>query len=141
MKSIISKSLVIVLISAGLFSFSTKTGGEGFEIYLNNKVVLQQYGSDMDNVKSLSLKQNSAEDQLTIRYHHCGRIGKNRVVTIKDGYDKILKEFRYPDAVTPVSAMIINVRDILSLKKGSNITLKLFYSSTELPKGRVLVSI
>lgn len=140
MKSIISKPMALVVICAILSSFSPKPGGEGFEIYLNNKVVLQQYGGDMNTVKSLQLTQSSAADQLTVKYHHCGKIGKNRIITIKDGQNKVLKEFRYTDAATPVSAMAINVKDILSLKKGSS-TLKLFYSSSELPNGRVLASI
>ena len=129
MKSIISKPMALVVICAILSSFSPKPGGEGFEIYLNNKVVLQQYGGDMNTVKSLQLTQSSAADQLTVKYHHCGKIGKNRIITIKDGQNKVLKEFRYTDAATPVSAMAINVKDILSLKKGSS-TLKLFYSSS-----------
>ncbi len=141
MKSIISKTTVLVAICTTLFSFSTKPGGEGFEIYLNNKVVLQQYGGDMNTVKSLQLKSSSTTDKLTIKYHHCGKVGKNRVITIKDGQNKVLKEFRYTDAATPVSAMAINVKDILSLKKVSSSTLKLFYSSSELPNGRVLASI
>lgn len=141
MKSMISKTLTAVAICAAIFSFSPKPGGEGFEIYLNNKAVIQQYGSDMNNLKSLQLSQSSSNDQLTIKYHHCGKIGRNRVVTIKDGQNKMLKEFRYADAATPVAAMSVNVKDILSLKKGSSNTLKLYYSSSELPGGRILATI
>lgn len=141
MKSIISKTLALVAICTALFSFSHKPGGEGFEIYLNNKVILQQYGSDMNQVKSLQLNQASPDDKLTIKYHHCGRIGKNRVVTIKDGQNNVLKEFRYADAATPVAAMSLPVKDMLDLKKGSSPALKLYYSSSELPNGRMLVSI
>jgi hypothetical protein len=141
MKSFFSKSVALVAICTTLFSFSTKPGGEGFEIYLNNKVVLQQYGGDMNTVKSLQLTQSSPADQLTIKYHHCGKIGKNRVVTIKDHQNKVLKEFRYADATIPVSPMVVNVKDILNLKKGGHNTLKLYYSSTELPNGRMLVTI
>ena len=141
MKSIISKTLALVAVFTALFSFSHKPGGEGFEIYLNNKVILQQYGSDMNQVKSLQLNQASPDDKLTIKYHHCGRIGKNRVVTIKDGQNNVLKEFRYADAATPVAAMSVPVKDMLNLKKGSSPTLKLYYSSSELPNGRMLASI
>ena len=141
MKSMISKTLTAVAICAAIFSFSPKPGGEGFEIYLNNKAVIQQYGSDMNNLKSLQLSQSSSNDQLTIKYHHCGKIGRNRVVTIKDGQNKMLKEFRYADAATPVAAMSVNGKDILSLKKGSSNTLKLYYSSSELPGGRILATI
>lgn len=140
MKSISSKTIALIAICTTLFSFSPKPGGEGFEISLNNKVILQQYGGDMNTVKSLKLTQSSASDHLSIKYHHCGKVGKNRVITIKDGQNKVLKEFRYADVTTPVSAMAINVKDILNLKKRSS-TVKLFYASSELPNGRVLASI
>jgi hypothetical protein len=80
-----------------LFSFSTIHGGEGFEIYLNNKVVLQQFGSNMNNVKTLKLDQAVANDEISVRYHHCGRVGKNRTITIKDEQDKVLKQWKFSD--------------------------------------------
>ena len=101
MKSIISKSMLVLAICATLFSFRNKPGGEGFEIYLNNKVVVQQFG--------------------------------------KDAHNKVLKEFNYADVATPVGAMTVNVKDLLILMRGNN-QLKLYYSSSELPKGRMLVS-
>ena len=107
MKSIISKIMMPVVILVSLLSFSSKfpqgseRGGEGFEISLNDKVLLQKYGNDMNNVKSLQLNQSSPNDKLSIRYHHCGRIGKNRIVTIKDGQNKMLKEWRFTDVSTP----------------------------------------
>ncbi len=141
MKSFTSRTLALAVTVAMLASFTAKPGGEGFEIYLNNKIVLQQYGNEMNTVKSLQLNQSSADDKLTIKYHHCGKIGKNRVVTIKDGQNKVLKVFRFTDAPVPVSAMSVQVKDILDLKKGSNSTLNLYYSSSELPGGRMLAAI
>jgi hypothetical protein len=86
---------LLIALSSVLFSFSVKTaetffsnknnfGGEGFEIYLNNKLVLQQFGKDINTVKSLQLDQSVSNGQLAIRYFHCGQPGKSRVVTIKD---------------------------------------------------------
>jgi hypothetical protein len=140
MKSIISKTMSLVAIAATLLSFSPKPGGEGFEISLNNKVLIQRYGTDINTVNSLQLNQTASNDQLIIKYHHCGKVGKNRIVTIKDGQNNVLKEFRYADVSTPVAAMSLPVKDILSLKK-SNGTLKLYYASTELPNGRLLATI
>ncbi len=141
MKSIISKTMTLVAIGATLLSFSSKFGGEGFEISLNGKVVLQRYGGNIDDVKTLQLNQNSPNDQLTIRYHHCGKVGKNRIVSIKDGQNKVVKEWRFADVKETVSPMNCNVKDILSLKKANSSGLKLYYSSTELPNGRLLTSI
>jgi len=141
MKSIIIKTMSLVAIAATLFSFSPKPGGEGFEISLNNKVLIQRYGSDISAVNNLQLNQSAASGQLIIKYHHCGRVGKNRVVSIRDGQNNLLKEFRYADVATPVAAMSLPVKDILALKKGSANTLKLYYTSSELPNGRMLTSI
>jgi hypothetical protein len=139
MKSLFSKTMALSVLCAALFSFSPKPGGEGFEIYLNNKVVVQQYGQDINTVKSLQLSHASPDDKLTVKYHHCGRVGKNRVITIRDGQNNTLKEFRYNDATTPVSAMEIKLKEILNIKKTS--TLKLYYTSSELPNGRMLASL
>lgn len=141
MKSIISKTVLLVSITAILFSFTQNWGGEGFEIYLNNKVVIQQYGSSINDVKNLRLNQNQSNGQLTIKYHHCGRVGKNRIVAIKNEQNKVVKEWHFADEASAVAAMNCNVKEILGLKKGNEQTFRLHYSSTELPKGRLLANI
>src|SRR5712671_5628126 len=105
MKSIISKALSLVAISATFLSFSPKPGGEGFEITLNNKIMLQQFGNEMNTVQSLQLTQLSINDQLNIKYYHCGKAGNNRVITIRDGQNNLLKEFRYGNASSASAAM------------------------------------
>ncbi len=141
MKSIISKSLMLAITSIVFFSFTSSPGGEGFEIYLNNKVVLQQFGTNMDNIKSLRVNENSANDQLSIKYHHCGRAGKNRMVTVKDSQNKVLKEWKFTDVKDAYASMNCNVKDITALKKQTGGALKLYYSSSELPNGRLLALI
>ena len=145
MKTIHKKIMAITAllgICFTLYSFSPRWGGDGFEIYLNNKLLLQQFGNQMDHVKTLQLDQSFYNDQLSVRYYHCGRVGKNRDITIKDGQNKILKEWRFNDGAGNSAAMNCPVKDILSLQKGnSNNTLSLYYSSNELPNGRLLVTI
>jgi hypothetical protein len=139
-KAIQAMGLSALLVT--LVSFSATKGGEGFEIYLNNKVVLQQYGNQMDVTKTLQLDQRNAKDELTIKYHHCGKVGKNRILTLKDGNNKILKQWNFADAKEVLNPMTCKVKDILDLqKKNASTTISLFYTSSELPKGRVLASI
>lgn len=138
MKSIISKSLLLAIASITFFSFCSNPGGEGFEISLNNKVVLQQFGSNMDDVKSLRVNGNAANGQLTIKYHHCGRVGKNRTVTIKDSQNKLVKEWKFADVKDAYAPMNCTIKDIIALKKQNGGALKLYYSSSELPNGRLL---
>ena len=135
------KLLTVVAICAMLFSFSSPWGGEGFQIFLNNKVVLQQFGNDMNVVKTLSLEQTSPNDEISVRYHHCGRIGKNRIITLKDEKDKVLKTWKFSDASEPADRMACKVKDILGLKNSKGSILKLYYSSSELTKERQLASL
>lgn len=134
----------LFILSTVLFSFTKKAatsvfGGEGFEIYLNNKLVLQQFGSKMNDVKSIHLDQSDGNGQLAIRYFHCGTPGKNRVVTIKDEANTVLKEWRFGDTKTVEAKLCCNVKDILALPKlKSGNKVKLYYTSAELPGGRML---
>ena len=134
----------LFILSAVLFSFTNKTasslfGGEGFEVYLNNKLVLQQFGSKMNEVKSIQLDQSDGNGQLAIRYFHCGQPGKSRVVTIKDETNTVLKEWRFGDTKTTEAKLSCNVKDILALPKlKSGKKVNLYYASSELPGGRML---
>ena len=107
------------------------TGGEGFEVYLNNKLVMQSHGESINDVKTLDLKNSSPGDKLTVKYFHCGKIGKNRVVTLKNAANTVIKTFRYPDTQSN-SFMEVPLKDI-------HVPARLFYSSTELPKERALL--
>ena len=141
MKSIISKAMMLVAVAAALLSFTSKFGGEGFEISLNGIVLLQQFGKDLNTVKILKLNNVSASDKLTIRYYHCGRIGKNRTLAIKDGQDKLIKEWRFKDAQTTIRDMSCSVNDFFLLAKNGNHTFNIYYSSSELPAGRMLTKV
>ena len=140
-KTIKSYMLLLGLCVATLSSFSPMPGGEGFEIYLNNKLVLQKFNADMKKIPVLQLDKRNANDQLSVKYHHCGKIGKDRVITVKDEKNKILRQWRFADVSTVMGAMTCNVKEILSLEKLSANQLKLYYASTELPEGRQLVTI
>ena len=149
MKSITKNAVVIALFasaSALLFSFTKNRGGEGFEIYLNSKLVLQQFGNNMNALKTISLDKSQSGSQLTVKYFHCGRAGKNRTIAIKDANNKLLKEWHYPDVSTASvaaneQAMNCKVSDILGLQKNNASNLSLYYSSSELPKGRLLATL
>ncbi len=142
--------VLLFALSGILFSFSIKTaetifsnksnfGGEGFEVYLNNKLVLQQFGKDINTVKSLQLDQRASNGQLAIRYFHCGQPGKSRVVTIKDEQNVVLKEWRFGDTKDAAAKLCCNVKDILALPKlKAGQKVNLYYSSAELPNGRLL---
>lgn len=140
MKKIISKAFALVAIAATLLSFtaSSPAGGEGFEIFVNGKVVLQRFNKEVEVVKTLTLNAASPNDKISFRYYHCGQVGKNRFVTIKNANNSPIKVWDFSDVTT--GDIGCTVKDLLSLQKGAK-TFKVFYSSSELPKGRELVEI
>ncbi len=136
---------LLLTISVALFSFSTTKnnfGGEGFEVYLNDKLVLQQYGKDINTVKNLQLDQSASNGQLAIRYYHCGRPGKSRIVTIKDEQNVVLKEWKFGDAKDASAKVSCSVKDIVTLPKiNAGKKVNLYYAASELPNGRLLATL
>jgi hypothetical protein len=140
MKTKIFSALAIAFCAA-LFSFSPKPGGEGFEIYLDNKLVLQQFGKDMNQVKAISIDPSHSKAQLSVKYYHCGQAGKNRTLVIKNADNKVLKQWSFENTAKNSGAMCCGVREILDLQKVNSNKLYLYYSSTEMAKERLLVTI
>ena len=140
----------LIALSIVLYSFSARTaeaiahnfGGEGFEVYINNKLVLQQFGEKMNSVKTIQLDQSASNGQLAIRYFHCGQPGKSRVVTIKDEKNIVLKQWKFGDTKDASAKLCCNVKDILALPKlQSGQKVNLFYASSQLPNGRMLATL
>ena len=135
---------VKALIIAGclaFFSFASPRGGDSFEIWLNGRMVLQQFVHVSKGVQTLQLNGSSENDRLEVYYRHCGQIGKNRYMTIQDESGHALKVWKFADAIDNNTAMSFKVKDILRLKKNKSSKLNLFYSSHELPDGRLLATI
>ena len=130
-------AISLFAICAALSSFSTPSGGEGFEIYLNNHLVVQQFSKDMNSIKSLQLDATSLNGHLSVKYFHCGRAGKNRQIMIKDEHNNLLKEWHFPDGYV---TMPCPINEILNLQKNRPLV-NLYYSSSELTKERLLVTI
>lgn len=140
MKQFIFKSLMWVAMCASLFSFS-KIGGDSYSIQLNEKQILQHYVHSKAPTPSFSLNQSSPNDQLAVYYSECGKIGKERKLSIWDEKDNVLKEWQFTNVTGEHTPMNLKAKDILAMKqKGSN-KLKLVYSSLEVTKGRVLATI
>jgi hypothetical protein len=139
-KSMTIRSL-FVLFCAGLFSFTSNFGGDSFEVWLNGKRVLQQYVHLSKGVQTLQLANASENDRLEIYYRHCGQTGTNRYITVQDEKNRPLKVWKFTNATEKNVAMSFKLKDILALKKNKSDKLNLVYSSTELPKGRLLATI
>ena len=139
--NLIAVKSLLLLVCGTLFSFSPKAGGDSFEIVLNGKRVLQQFVYASKGVQTIQLTQTSDNDKLDIYYSHCGQVGKNRYITIKNEKDQPIKVWKLADAADKNGAMSFKLKDILSLRKNKTDKLNLFYSSSELPAGRTLATI
>jgi hypothetical protein len=135
---------LLILLCTVLFSFSFKTaetifGGEGFEVYLNNKLVLQQFGKDLNTVKMIKFDQGASNGELAIKYFHCGQAGKSRVISIRDEQNVVLKQWKFGDTKDASAKLCCSMKDIFALPKlKEGKTVNLYYSSSELPGGRLL---
>lgn len=131
------KSLGLIAAFAMLSSFSGTWGGDSYRIYVNNKLVLEQFVYNQKEVQTISLGQNGPNDQVNVYYSHCGKTGQSRHLSIRDDKNNLLKEWRYADASNANGGMTCKAKDILSLQ-ATNEKLGMVYSSKELPEGKML---
>ncbi|MBO9199924.1 MULTISPECIES: hypothetical protein [Niastella] len=131
-------AVVLIIIILLLQAFTSKAGGEVFEIYLNNKLILQQAVYKPFTLQSLQLDKSNINDELVIYYHHCGQPGKGRSIAIKDEKGTIIREWKFADG-DGRAGMRIPVKELLQLDKNyAHANLSIFYMSQQLPKGRAL---
>jgi hypothetical protein len=132
---------VIAFISVTVFSFSPAGGGDKCEIYINNKLVVENFISHNSGAKTVTLFPGNYNNRIDVYYSHCGQTGKNRSLVLKDAQNKVIKKWEFADASGSNKAMSLKGKDIMDLQKEGNGTLKLFYSSKELPDGKMVASV
>ena len=123
-----------------LFSFSLLPGAHSFQVYLDNKLMLEQYVSSKTQVPKLWIDPASSARQLSVRYNECGRTVSGRRLAIHDDKGKVLKEWQYEGTTSGFKdAMTCPVKDILSLKPEAGHPLELYYSSNDFSQGQLVV--
>ena len=141
LKSAGVKTSMLAVLCLTLFSYAAIAGGDTYEIYLNKKLILKQRITELSSaIQNLPLDQASPKDNLVIYYSHCGVTAKGRSIIVKNEQNKILKEWKFDDSNVSMS---IPVKDLLQLRKNKgNHQLNLYYfSSRQLPEGRMLASV
>ena len=136
MKKLVALFVLLALCTV-FFSFSKK-GGDVFAIYLNGKQVHQQFVHVDKSVKTLSLHSLSDKDKIEVFYSHCGHPGKNRVISIRNEKNEVLKKLLFGDGKDKLDRMGFYQKDIPKAKAEK---IQLFYSADELPEGRLLATI
>ena len=144
MKKFFVKSFALAAFCLTVFASAAIAGAHSYSIYLNNKLLLQEYVNPKSiTLKDLQLSQANASDMLVIYYNHCGVVGKGRSIAIKDDQGKTLKEWKFADVEGKDNGMSIPVKELLALEKsnGKNALNIYYYSSSMLPKGQGLAAI
>lgn len=121
-----------------LFSFSSPKGGDMFEVYLNGNKLVQQFVHVDNSVKTLQVNVTSANDKIDVYYSHCGQTGKERYLTITDGDNRSLHVWKFDEGN---AAMSFTIKDVVAFLKNNETKFGIFYSSQQLPKGRLLAMI
>lgn len=142
MNRIVAKTLALLALLISFAGISAKAGGDGYEIYLNNKLILRQHQGQTLSLTSLELNKSNANDKLVIYYTRCSakdNSGKGRSITLKDDKGNTLKVWAFADMIDDKGAMTIPVKEILDLqKKNGESNLTIFYASKEHPQSRIL---
>lgn len=138
-KKLLPGAILLLAICTTLFSFSPTPGGDKFEIYLNNKLVLEEYVTQKTTgTKYLSLSPANANNKIAVYYSHCGKTGTGRKILIRDEKNRFVKQFEFADATGNDKTMSWKAKDILNLLKSKDRATLLIYVSRELPGGRLL---
>ena len=129
-------SFLIISSTLSLQSFS-KPGGDFYRIYLNDKLLVEQFLHAPKEFRYISLNKDNSDDYLIIHYSHCGLGGKSRVISLKDEKGNNLKNWKFEDAKS--TGMRIAVKEILKFSNGK--TINIYYTSKELSTGLKLTSL
>jgi hypothetical protein len=65
--------LAVVALGSVLFSFSTIIGAHNVQVFLDDKMVIDQYVDSRSVVPTLNLDAADKHEQLIIKYNECGR--------------------------------------------------------------------
>jgi hypothetical protein len=127
----------MMLLSVTFLSF--RPGGDHYEVYLNKKLVFTQIVSQPGSLKSLVLDQRNVNDKVDVFYSHCGKLGTSRAIAIKEG-KHVLKQWRFSDEAGKF--MSVGAKEILAFQnKNGDRKIDLYYSSEQIPDGKLLASI
>jgi hypothetical protein len=132
------KSLMVLIALCALFSaFAPLPGAHSFQVYLDDKVVADQYIDRTRTAPKITIDPAENHKQLVVKYNECNRTVSGRVLTIKDTDDKVLKELKFDGTSKGFeNPMSCNVRDLVALKPKTGNTLKLYYASVDFPEGQ-----
>ena len=118
-----------------LSSFLVRRGGDSYTISINGKQVIQHYLFSKEPLPSLPLDP-TIEDQITVYYSECGKIGTNRKLSVRNEKNQVLKEWSFANVTSEHLPMTVNSKDLAF--QGN---IGLYYTSNEVTNPRKLVTL
>ena len=143
MNTLISKIglvLTALVLSLGTSSY-TRPGGDIFEVYIGKEMLIQQALHNENGIKQITLRADQKSEKMSIRFYHCGKSGTQRSITFRDQNDRVLKTLNFSEPKSSSSVMSFPISDIVRFKSEQNASIRIYYASAELPKGKWLVSV
>ena len=134
------KPLVLAAISLITLINVAKAGGDSYTIYLNGKQMMKQYVTQPLSLASLPVNDLKGTDVLVVYYSHCGTIGKDRSISVKDEHGTMLKQWKFADVAGKDNGMQIPIKELQELEKKTT-HISLYYASQQLPAGRLLTGL
>jgi hypothetical protein len=133
---------VVLVAFVVLSSFAFMPGAHSFQVYLDSKMVADQYVTRDMVVPVLSIDPADRNNDIIVKYSECGRTVSQRTLTIKNAQDKVLKEWHFDGATAGFKdAMSIKVKDVVALKPNAGSSLKLIYTSNDFKAGQQVASL
>jgi hypothetical protein len=134
--------VVIAALCLVLASFRLMPGAHSFQLYLDDKMVAEQYVSSKTAAPKIELGATGKYNDIVVKYNECNHPTSGRVLTIKDEQDNTLKQWNYEGQTTGYKdPMILKVKDVVALKPKGNNTLRLYYSSKEFENGQLIANV
>lgn len=129
--------MILAAMCAVLSAFAPRFGAHSFQVYLDDKVVADQYIDSRTIVPKIVIDPADNHKQLVVKYSECGRTVSGRMLMIKDADDKVLKEWKF-DGISKGfgNPMSCSIKDVIALKPKTSNSLKLFYASADFPAGQ-----
>lgn len=122
-------------------AYTPKPGGDSYTIYLNDKMLVEHFVHMKKSLPHLQLGQGKETDRVVVYYSHCGKQGTNRVITVRNDNNEVLKTYRFPDGTKVMSGMKFALKDLNSLQKNIKENLFIYYAAKEMPEAMKLASV
>ena len=123
---------MLAILALTMMSFSL--GADSYKILLGGKLLAEQFVHIQKAVPSLSLDA-SGKEMLTVQYSHCGGIGTQRILSIRNTDNDIIREWKFNEG-SPVEVQVKEISDLAETGP-----LNLYYASAEMTHGRLLASL